>query len=80
MKSWNGQPLLLRTLDPADALGRNGWSCLTCGAPLPKGRARVYCLEHSEYPQSLMREVRFKRARLPGPREVSHTPPDALAS
>lgn len=69
MKRWNGYPQSLRPLDAtllAADTGVGAGRCRTCGRRLPLGRQRVFCLEHSAYPQQVrehLRELEAEEAR-----------------
>jgi len=63
MKHWNGTPTRVRVspVDPrlvAMAGVEMSRYCVICDRLLPRGLGRVYCLEHSEYPQRLQRQLK----------------------
>lgn len=66
MQHWNGTPYALRPID-LDVLeeqdGAGAGYCLVCGSLLPRGMRRIYCLEHSAYPQELIQRERRRQLR-----------------
>lgn len=63
MKRHNGLPQEVRAIDPQDSpeyLARQ--TCHDCGALVPRGSDRPFCLEHSPYVQRLRAEIAARQA------------------
>lgn len=64
MKRWNRVAKNIRCVEPSTALEQDTGAlrCLVCNRTLPNGVPRTLCVEHSPYPQQLIREL-WKRRR-----------------
>ena len=66
MKRWNGHSHSFRPVDVSlqeEPVPTRPGYCLVCDRLLPRGKQRIYCLDHSPYPQMLIRRERRRRSR-----------------